>query len=42
MIHTILTLPLILAVLVPIVGILYPLMLMVIVSQKTEEVKVEN
>jgi branched-subunit amino acid permease len=42
MIHAILTLPLILAVLVPIMGILYPLALMAIVSQKTEEIKIEN
>lgn len=38
MIHAILVFPIVLAVLVPITGILYPLMLMAIVSQKTESV----
>jgi hypothetical protein len=42
MVHAILTLPLILAILVPIIGILYPLMLMAIVSQKVEAIKSEN
>jgi hypothetical protein len=39
MLHLILVSPLALAVLVPIMGILYPLALMAIVSQKTESAK---